>query len=116
MERRFLDLLELYPRSQKPRTRGLTFIREGGSYPISWLHEMLDEYSDYVDAVKVVITCLPMHWRSLEKRIQLYRDHDVAVAMDDPTFSLAYYQHKAREFLHTVREMGFTYVQIETHL
>ncbi len=55
-----------------------------------------------------------MPWRALEERIKLYRDFNLSVSLDDPTFAIAYYQGKADQLLRAARDMGFTHVQIET--
>ena len=48
MKRRFLDFIELAPRSQKPRTKGLTTFGDRG-YPLDWIRGMLEAYGDYID-------------------------------------------------------------------
>jgi phosphosulfolactate synthase (CoM biosynthesis protein A) len=113
MERRFLDFLEIAPRSSKPRSRGLTGINDMG-YPVTWLREMLDAYGECIDGVKFTPTCLPMPWRVIEGRVKAYRDHKMDVKIDDPIFAIAYYQGKAEQLLRTLAEIGFTHVQIDT--
>lgn len=112
--RRFLDFLELAPRSSKPRTRGLTTIGDEGD-PIPWVRDMLDAYGEYIDYVKFTPATLIMPWRFVEERVKLYRDYQVNVTIDDPIFAIAYYQGKADRLLRTVREIGFTHAQIDTH-
>ncbi len=114
MERRFLDFLELAPRSQKPRTRGLTTVLEQG-HSTTWVRDMLEAWGEYVDYVKFPVTCVFMPWRVIEDKVKLYRDHRVNVAIDDPMFAIAYYQGKAGQYLRTVRDIGFTHIQIDTH-
>lgn len=113
MERRFLDFLKLAVRTQKPRTRGLTIIGEDGQ-PIPWIREMLEAWGEYVDGVKFNLTHIYMPWRVVEAKVKLYREFNVFVALDDPTFAVAYYQGKAKELLQTVRDLGFTHVQVDT--
>jgi phosphosulfolactate synthase len=114
MTQSFSDFLELAPRSQKPRTRGLTKVGDQG-HPLAWLSEMLDTYGAYLDGVKFTPSyILLVPGRLVEQRVKLYRDYDVSVAMDDPTFAIAYYQGKAEQCLRTAREMGFTHAQIDT--
>lgn len=57
MERLFLDFLERAPRSQKPRSRGLTFVGDHAE-PISFLREILDAYGEYADTVKLAVSIL----------------------------------------------------------
>ena len=113
MKRRFLDFIELAPRSQKPRTKGLSTFGDRG-YPLEWIRGMLDAYGDYIDVVKFTPTCLLVPWSDIEKKVQLYRSHDVGVGTDDPIFAIAYFQGKAEPLLRTLREIGFTHVQVDT--
>ena len=112
MERRFLDFIELAPRSRKPRTQGFTIFAEYGTN--SWTKEMLDTWGEYVDVVKYTPAHLHAPWRVIEEKVKLYRDYQVGVAADDPMFSIAYYQGKAEQFLRTIRDIGFTHAQIDT--
>src|SRR5688572_9292229 len=104
MQRTFLDFLEIQPRGEKPRKLGRQYVGEYGA-PMSWLREMLDIYGDYVDHAKFAIPVLTVPWRVIEEKVKVYRDHDVEVGIDDPTFSVAYYQGKVKEFFRTVREV-----------
>lgn len=113
MERLSFDFLELSQRSRKPRTQGLTSIADEGE-PTPWIRNMLETWGEYVDGIKVALTCLTMPSRALEERIKLYRDFNLSVSLDDPTFAIAYYQGKADQLLRAARDMGFTHVQIET--
>jgi phosphosulfolactate synthase (CoM biosynthesis protein A) len=110
---RFLDFLELAPRSTKPRSQGLTSIGDDGD-PISWVRGMLEIWGDYVDSVKFVPALLMMPARSVEERVKLYRDFGLSVVLDDPIFAIAYYQGKVEQYLRTVREIGFTHCQVDT--
>lgn len=115
MERLFLDFLERAPRSQKPRSRGLTFVGDHAE-PMSLLREMLDAYGEYADTVKLAVSILwTTPWRVIEQRVKLYRDYNLNVLVDDPIFGIAYHQGKAEQFLRTVSEVGFTHCQIDTH-
>lgn len=116
MEKLFCDFVERAPRSKKPRTSGL---QVGGDNCEStfWLKELLEQYGEYVDVVKLAISMLwTMPWRSVEERVRIYRDHNVNVLIDDPIFGIAYHQGKADQFLRAVRDTGFTHCQIDTHL
>lgn len=113
MESLFLNFLELAPRTAKPRRNGSTIVSDK-AYPTSWLRYMLDMYGSYVDGVKFTSACLYAPWRLIEERVKLYREYEINVALDDPTFAVAYYQGKSEQLLRTVREVGFTHVQIDT--
>jgi phosphosulfolactate synthase (CoM biosynthesis protein A) len=114
MKQYFSDFLELAPRSQKPRTRGFTKVGDQG-HPLAWLSEMLDAYGAYLDGVKFTPSyILLVPGRLVEERIKIYRDHNVSVAIDDPTFAIAYYQGKAEQCLQAARDMGFTHAQVDT--
>ena len=113
-EQRFLDFLELAPRSSKPRNKGLTCIGDEGD-PIPWVKDMLEVWGEYVDGVKFVPALLMMPAQNIEQRVKLYRDFQLSVALDDPIFGIAYYQGKAEQLLRTAREIGFTHCQIDTH-
>lgn len=110
---RFFDFLELAPRSAKPRRQGKTTIGDEGD-SVEWLRRMLDIWGDYADSVKFVPALLMMPARVVEERVKLYRDFNLNVGLDDPIFSIAYYQGKADELLRKAREMGFTHCQIDT--
>jgi phosphosulfolactate synthase (CoM biosynthesis protein A) len=112
MDKRFLDFIELAPRSRKPRAQGISIFAEQGT--ITWTKEMLETWGEYVDVVKYTPTCLHAPWRVIEQKVKLYRDHQVGVAADDPMFAIAYYQGKAEQFLRTIRDIGFTHAQIDT--
>lgn len=113
MKRRFLDFVELAPRSQKPRVKGLSTFGDRG-YPLDWIRGMLDAYGDYIDVVKFTPTCLLVPWDDIEKKVQLYRSHNVGVGSDDPIFAISYFQGKADQLLRTLCEVGFTHAQIDT--
>jgi phosphosulfolactate synthase (CoM biosynthesis protein A) len=113
MDKRFLDFIELAPRSTKPRRRGLTTFVEQG-LPLPFVRDVLNEYGEYVDCIKFTNSYLNVPWRAVEARVKLYRDFQVEVSIDDPTFAIAYYQGKAGEFLRAVANTGFTHVQIDT--
>src|SRR5262245_1628295 len=114
MKEYFSEFLELASRSQKPRTSGLTKVGDQG-HPIAWLREMLDAYGAYLDGVKFTPSYLLLApGRLVEQRVKLYRDYHVDVAMDDPTFAIAYYQGKAEQCLRAARDMGFTHAQVDT--
>ena len=102
------------PRSTKPRKQGLTGIGDDGD-PVPWIRDMLEVWGDYVDSVKFVPALLFMPHRVVEERVKLYRDHGLAVALDDPIFAIAYYQGKAEQLLRNAYDMGFTHCQIDTH-
>jgi phosphosulfolactate synthase (CoM biosynthesis protein A) len=110
---RFFDFLELAPRSTKPRRQGKTTIGDEGQ-SVDWLRNMLDIWGDYADSVKFVPALLMMPSRVVEERVKLYRDFNFDVGLDDPIFSIAYYQGKAEELLRKARDMGFTHCQIDT--
>src|SRR6185312_7683832 len=93
----FLEFLDLPPRSSKPRSRGLTIVRDPG-YPADWLRGMLDAYGPLIDVAKFPIAVLTAPAALVEANIRLYRDFDVAVAVDDPMFSLAYHLDKVEPF------------------
>lgn len=113
MERRFFDFVELAPRSNKPRTRGLTTVVEE-FFPVAWVQEMLDTYGEYVDGIKFALTSLNLPGRIIEKKVKLYRENNLEIALDDPSFAIAYYQGKADQFLRAMADIGFTHAQIDT--
>jgi phosphosulfolactate synthase (CoM biosynthesis protein A) len=113
-QQRFLDFIEVAPRSSKPRTRGQTCVGDEGE-PLSVLRETLGMWGDYVDIVKFVPALLMMPHRAVEDRVRLYRDNKINVALDDPIFYIAYYQGKAEQLLRKTWDMGFTHCQIDTH-
>ena len=55
MKTRFLDFVELAPRSQKPRAKGLSTFSAQGTF--DWIRGVLDTYSDYIDVVKFTPVC-----------------------------------------------------------
>jgi phosphosulfolactate synthase (CoM biosynthesis protein A) len=112
-EKRFFDFLELAPRSEKPRTTGLTSIGDDGD-PVPWIRDMLEIWGDYVDSVKFVPALLMMPSRIVEERVKLYRDFNLAVALDDPIFAIGYYLGKVEELLRKAWDMGFTHCQLDT--
>jgi phosphosulfolactate synthase (CoM biosynthesis protein A) len=89
-----------------------TFLEQG--LPLSFIHDVLEEYGEYVDCIKFTNSYLNVPWRAVEQRVKLYRDFQIEVSIDDPTFAIAYYQGKAGEFLRAVANTGFTHVQIDT--
>src|SRR5688500_2621723 len=113
MERRVLDFLELAPRSEKPRTRGLTIVREPGISNDA-LRAALEAYGEYVDLVKIMISYLTLPWKVVEEKVRIYRDYRIDVSIDDPTFTIAYYQGKVGQFLREGRDVGFTHWPVET--
>jgi phosphosulfolactate synthase len=112
MHDHFLEFLDLPARSAKPRSRGLTIVRDPG-FPTDWLRGMLEAYGPLIDMVKCPIAVLTAPRKLMEDNIRLYRDYDVGVAVDDPMFSLAYHLGKVDPFFRALSDLGVTNIQVE---
>jgi len=103
--------LKLYPRTERPRMRGLTSVAEH-SEPLPVMEGMLEAYGDYIDIVKVMISRLYEPVDCVRKMIDLLHRYKVAIQPAGPFVEIARLQNRGREVLANLRDLGFTHVEV----
>jgi phosphosulfolactate synthase len=81
-------------------------------WPIGFTSEMLDDFGDYLDVVKLWDPLLRVPQDRIEKRIQMYRDHDVVVQPGGIWLEMAARQGSPEKLLPILGSMGFNAVEV----
>lgn len=109
----FLGLPTNRGQSSKPRNAGLTMIMDQ-AWPTSFTAGMLEALGQYVDIVKLWDPHLLEPRQEVEKKIALYREHDVIVQPGGLILELARQHGNASEMLPRLVDMGFNAVEMSS--
>lgn len=108
------DSIELMERPGKPRTRGITYVRDRG-LGINSLVDALQASADYIDILKLAAFAPRLQTKKLitEKRA-VCRDFNVGFGMGGPLLENALLQGRdtVRRFLDQVQEVGIEYLEV----
>ncbi|HEX4444198.1 MAG TPA: phosphosulfolactate synthase [Galbitalea sp.] len=99
------------PRTTKPRKLGQTMVMDQG-WPISFVSDVLDDFGDQLDIVKLWDPFLRVTTSQVEKRIEVYRAHDVIVQPGGIWIEMAERHTDTLSILPTLRDMGFNALEI----
>lgn len=119
MKERALNFLEVPTRSVKPRTKGITIVRD---HNFGWnaAVDMIESVGNVVDYVKVrhITVCnMAIDENDLTyRKIKLYREHNIDVFPGGIVFENAYVQGKVKETFEMLVKMGFTAVEISENI
>lgn len=99
-------------RKAKPRSEGLTMVLDKGLGMSAYL-DLLEMASDYIDWIKLGfgtagLTPAPL----LTRKIELARTFGVCLYPGGTFFEVAWIQNKWLDYLNTLRELGFEWVEI----
>lgn len=104
------DLLDLPPRSAKPRQQGLTHLLDRG-LSLRQVQDLLEVTGPAVDVVKLgwgtsLVT------GNLEAKLAAYREAEIPVVFGGTLTELAIAQGRFDELLDWIRRLGLTYIEI----
>jgi len=102
--------LNLPKRDVKPRDNGITMVIDTG-LPVNLIDDYLESSSDFVDYVKLgwgtsVVT------KNIEKKINIYKKHNIPISFGGTLFELAYIQNKLQEYLSLLKDFDIKYIEI----
>jgi phosphosulfolactate synthase len=94
-----LPFLGVKPRQGKPRTTGLTIVRDQ-IRPLEEQRQFLETYAPFVDYAKLSNISAALYSETLiDAKMELYRAHDVTPLFGGIVFENAYVQDKVDEFV-----------------
>ncbi|MBI3044517.1 MAG: phosphosulfolactate synthase [Betaproteobacteria bacterium] len=112
MDKYAYDFIDIPDRPGKPRTRGLTLVRDPG-IGLTSQRIFLEDAGEFVDYVKFRNVTPRLYRESLIKeKIRLYREHGVAAMSGGIFFQFAWRQKKLDRYFEYVRELGYSAVEI----
>jgi phosphosulfolactate synthase len=117
--KRALDFLDIPVRSAKPRTRGLTIVRD---HNIGWncavdMAESVGYAVDYVKIRHITVCTAVLDENDLTiRKIKLYRDNGMEVFPGGIVFENAFVQKKVAPLFETLVKMGFTAVECSENI
>lgn len=99
-------------RTKKPRQCGYTMVIDKGM-GLQAFQDFLETAAEYVDFIKLgfgTSALYPSH--ILEKKLELARAFDVHLLPGGTFFELAVAHHEVKGYLHSLRQLGFTAMEI----
>jgi phosphosulfolactate synthase len=108
---RTFEFLDIPNRTEKPRTLGLTTLADFGS-PNSAVEGTLELWHDIIDVVKVSAFLLTADDEAVREKIAIYKRWGIDAQMGGPILEVARLQHKERETLERMRDMGYASLEI----
>lgn len=105
----FLDLPE---RMKRNRTYGLTSVVDFG-IPLKQLEMYLDEYDSFIDIAKFGIGAAYIT-PNLQKKIDLYKQHDIKPYFGGTLFEKFYSQNKISDYVTYMQRLGIEWVEVST--
>ena len=103
--------LAIPARSSKPRERGLTMVMDQGS-PVGFVADVLADFGEYLDVVKLWDPLLRAPTKQVEKRIAVYREHDVIVQPGGIWLEMAARQGPVDELLSKLWDLGCNAIEV----
>lgn len=111
-----LEFLDVPRRSAKPRSRGLTLVRDCG-LGISQVRDNLALYGDYLDYVKIrqfLIWYTP--GEAVREKIEVYRAADVIPFPGGTVFEAAHLRNMVPQTLDALVELGFGAIELSDNV
>lgn len=108
---RTFEFLEIAGRTAKPRTSGLTTTADFGM-GYSCVEAVLEMWHEVIDTVKVSALQITADDTAVRRKIALYKKWGIDVQVGGPILELARLQHKERETLERMRDMGYDSLEI----
>jgi phosphosulfolactate synthase len=103
--------LSIPTRTAKPRQRGLTMVMDQGS-PVGFVADVLADFGEYLDIVKLWDPLLRAPSKQVEKRIAVYREHDVLVQPGGIWLEMASRQGPVDDVLTKLDALGFNAIEV----
>jgi phosphosulfolactate synthase len=104
------DLLDLPPRSAKPRQQGLTHLLDRG-LSVSEIDSLAEVAGEFVDVVKLGWGT-PVVTGNLEQKIERYRHHEIPVVFGGTLTELAIAQDRLDRLVAWMHELGLDHIEI----
>jgi phosphosulfolactate synthase len=111
LQKRFAPFLELAPRTQKPRTSGLTMLGDRG-WPLSFIRDTLEIYGYAIDIAKISIRHIHQPEAAVRAKVEMYKEYDIETQVGGPVIEIARLQGNGRRALEYLVEMGFDAVEV----
>ncbi|MEM2146208.1 MAG: phosphosulfolactate synthase [Candidatus Jordarchaeaceae archaeon] len=101
-------------RTEKPRNEGITIIIDTGQ-GLNATQDLLEIASNYIDYCKMGwATWLIMPENLIKKKIKMYHEHNIQTLSGGSALEAAILTGKLEEFLETLKDLGFTAIEIST--
>jgi phosphosulfolactate synthase len=105
-----LDLLELPPRSAKPRETGITHVLDRG-LSLAAVDGLIEVTGGAVDIVKLGWGTAVVS-ENLAEKVARYQDHGVPVVLGGTLTELAIAQARLEQFLELLRSLGLRHIEV----
>ena len=105
--------LDLHKRSRKPRRQGITMVIDTG-YNCAMVESVLALYGHLVDIAKITELHLTAPVAEIRRKVQLYREAGVGVQPGGVVVELARLQHRERQVLDRLAELGFDHIEVSS--
>lgn len=104
------SVLDLVPRSCKPRSNGMTWLIDTGT-GVDQLDDLLGVAGPHVDLVKLAFGTSLITAR-LDEKLEVLRRHEVKVCLGGTLFELMYLRDRLDDYRAYVRDLGIDTVEI----
>ena len=114
MDELAFDAVELTERPRKPRTRGITYVRDRG-LGIKSIVDAFEASADYIDILKLAAFAPRLQTRKLiQEKVAVCRDFNVGIGLGGPLLENAVLQggDTLKRFLDQVQAMGIQYLEV----
>ncbi len=105
--------IDLHKRATKPRKAGITMVIDTGYSP-AVAASILEQYGHLIDIVKLTELHLTSPLDVIRRKVELYKAHNVGVQPGGIVVELARIQHRERQTLERLREMGFDHIEVSS--
>ncbi|MBM4762811.1 phosphosulfolactate synthase [Bacillus sp. B15-48] len=105
-----MDFLQLPKRTSGNRRYGVTSIADFGT-PFGRLKYILDDYSHIIDIAKISIGSAYVT-PNIERKIKLYKEHQIKPYCGGTLFEKCYYQNKIPEYLDYLQKLEIEWLEI----
>lgn len=115
MTEKGLEFIEIpVVRTEKPREEGITFVFEFGM-SFGEAQDLIESSGEYIDLIKLAVLSIKLQPRDLvEKKIKLYKDHQIDVFPGGMALEAAVLQRKVEQFFDEIKELGCTAAEVST--
>jgi phosphosulfolactate synthase (CoM biosynthesis protein A) len=111
-EQHFLKSLTIPTRSTKPRDHGITMLLDYAYMANKALDDLLESESAFLDVAKFLHLNLSRPSSYMEKRIEIFRKHNIDCQTGGMLLELAYLQNNVAAFLDEIKALGFNSVEV----
>jgi len=111
-----LDFLDVPRRGNKPRSNGLTLVRDSG-LGLRDVEDLLTAYSQYLDYVKIrQFVIWYTNPKTVRAKMQAFSAHQVVPFPGGTVFEAAFLRQEVPKTLEALREMGFGAIEISENV